>query len=168
MNYHLPYRWQIHKGTDWEDVTNMEEIEKTYCDPKEDRSSSIDFLSMRSGRHRVRRLSTASSAVKPPEYVLTTEWMWFWKGEGGVWIEYGHPNVKGVRSTTTSSDLELVYIINANAVIPFNAGDQYYTINFQEMNQRNILFGTKRDVRRRPKYLSPEDVKSQRGRYQIY
>ncbi|XP_073400158.1 zinc finger CCCH-type antiviral protein 1-like isoform X2 [Dendrobates tinctorius] len=163
MHYYLPYRWQIHKGTDWEDVPNMEEIEKCYCDPKVDRVPLIDFLTMKSGMRRVRRLSTVSSVMKPSEYVLTTEWLWYWRDEHGSWTQYGHSNMKHVSANILSSDLENVYLPNPVAVIPFMAGNQIYEINFREMKQKNIIYTTEKDVRRRPKYLSFDDVKLLRG-----
>lgn len=44
---------------------------------------------MTRGSQDVRRLSTVSSVTKPPHYVLTTEWLWFYRGDQGVWVEYG-------------------------------------------------------------------------------
>lgn len=41
------------------------------------------------GFGKVRRLSTASSVTRPPHFILTTEWIWYWKDEYGVWKEYG-------------------------------------------------------------------------------
>ncbi|XP_077123261.1 zinc finger CCCH-type antiviral protein 1-like isoform X3 [Ranitomeya variabilis] len=163
MHYYLPYRWQINKGTDWEDVPNMEQVEKCYCDPMVDRVPLIDFLTMRSGGHHVRRLSTVSSVMKPSEYVLTTEWLWYWRDEYGSWIQYGQSNLKQVSSNILSSDLENVYLPDPVAVIPFNAGNQKYEINFRVMKQKNIQYKTEKDVRRRPKFLSFEDVKLLRG-----
>ncbi|XP_077119139.1 uncharacterized protein LOC143775182 [Ranitomeya variabilis] len=163
MHYYLPYRWQILKGTDWEDVPNMEEVEKSYCDPKVDRVPLIDFLTMRSGELRVRRLSTVSSVVKPSEYVLTTEWLWYWRDEYGSWIQYGQSNVNHTIVTISSSYLENAYLADANSVVPFVAGNHKYGINFQDMKQKNIVYKTERDVRRRPKYLSFDDVKLLKG-----
>ncbi|XP_069820341.1 zinc finger CCCH-type antiviral protein 1-like [Dendropsophus ebraccatus] len=159
MHYYLPYRWQIYRGNDWEDISNMEEIEKSYCDPNVTRAQSIDFLTMTFGVHRVRRLSTVSSVTKPPEYVLTTEWLWYWKDEYGSWTQYGHTNVKQMSSTISSSDLENIYLSDPTAIIPFTAGNQRYEINFREMKQRNVVYNTEKDVRRRPRYLSFDDVK---------
>ncbi|KAM3910420.1 uncharacterized protein RB166_020971, partial [Leptodactylus fuscus] len=163
MHYYLPYRWQIYKGTDWEDVSDMEEIEKSYCDPKVDRVPLVDFLTMRSGNHRVRRLSTVSSVTKPCDYVLTTEWLWYWKDEYGAWTQYGHSNVKQVSAVILCADIENVYLSDPTNVMPFTAGNQKYEINFREMKQRNIVYMTEKPVRRRPKYLSFEDVKLLRG-----
>ncbi|XP_073506575.1 zinc finger CCCH-type antiviral protein 1-like [Phyllobates terribilis] len=163
MHYYLPYRWQIYRGTTWEDVPNMEEVEKCYCDPKVDSIPPIDFLTMRSGGHRVRRLSTASSVMKPSEYVLTTEWLWYWRDEYGTWTQYGHSIVNHMSITISSSDLENMYLADANDVIPFEAGIHSYEISFQDMKQKNVLFKTERDVRRRPKYLNFDDVKLLKG-----
>lgn len=79
---------------------NMEEIEKAYCNPKNVRFDyatielvffpfSISFHKMTCGLQKVRRLSTASSVTKPPHFILTTEWIWYWKDEYDTWQEYG-------------------------------------------------------------------------------
>lgn len=42
VHWHLPYRWQVlgHDGVTWNDLPNMEEIERAYCDPRHDTSST--------------------------------------------------------------------------------------------------------------------------------
>ncbi|KAG9472248.1 hypothetical protein GDO78_020591 [Eleutherodactylus coqui] len=164
LHYYLPYCWQINKGTGWEDLSNMEEIERQYCEPKMDRIPMIDFLTMRSGMHRVRRLSTVSSVEKPSEYVLTTEWLWYWRDEYGTWTQYGHSNVKQVSANILSSDFENIYLSDSTADITFIAGNQSYEINFREMKQKNLQHKTEKDVRRRPRFVSFEDVKLLKGR----
>lgn len=128
VHWHLPYRWQVLDidGVAWKDLPNMEDIEKAYCDPENDKQCvnlpqnssvsrltnwfltislkswwwctfsslssavpSVDFLTMRYGGSQVRRLSTASSVSKPPNFILTTEWVWYWKDDGGRWQEFG-------------------------------------------------------------------------------
>ncbi|XP_056373926.1 protein mono-ADP-ribosyltransferase PARP12-like isoform X2 [Hyla sarda] len=163
VHYYLPYRWQIYEGTNWEDISNMEEIEKCYCDPSVDSVQSIDFVTMRSGVHPVRRLSTVSSVTKPPGYVLTTEWLWYWKNENCAWTPYGHSNVITASDATLSSDLENVYLAFPNAAVKSMKGKNRFEINFSEMKQKNICFRTEKDLRRRPKYLNFEDVKLLRG-----
>ncbi|KAJ1166173.1 hypothetical protein NDU88_006582 [Pleurodeles waltl] len=161
VHYYLPYRWQILEGTgEWKDLPSMEEIEKAYSDPKKASSKhqNIDFQSMTSSMKPVRRLSTASSVVKPSDYILTTEWVWYWKNEHGQWIEYGKHGGKGT-ATLTSMDLEATYLIDQKAVVKFEAGSQKYEIHFQDMTQRNLKFGTKKEVLRRPMFVSQEDVK---------
>lgn len=49
----------------------------------------LNFNSMKFGSAQVRRLSTVSSVIKPPYFVLTTEWLWYWTDESGAWQEYG-------------------------------------------------------------------------------
>uniref|UniRef100_A0A8C3TW42 Poly(ADP-ribose) polymerase family member 12 n=1 Tax=Catharus ustulatus TaxID=91951 RepID=A0A8C3TW42_CATUS len=100
-HFHLPYRWQYSEGNTWKDFTNMEEIEKAYCDPKNVRFDNaltyeraffpfcVRFHDMCCGLQKVRRLSTASSVTKPPHFILTTEWIWYWKDEYDMWQEYG-------------------------------------------------------------------------------
>lgn len=46
---------------------------------------------MTRSRYPVRRLSTVSSVTKPSHYVLTTQWLWYYKGDHDNWIEYGKP-----------------------------------------------------------------------------
>lgn len=42
VHWHLPYRWQVLDlgGLTWNDLPLMEEIERAYCDPKHDNSST--------------------------------------------------------------------------------------------------------------------------------
>lgn len=49
----------------------------------------LNFDSMTVGTARARRLSTASSVTRPPHFILTTEWVWYWTDEFGTWQEYG-------------------------------------------------------------------------------
>ncbi|KAM8974741.1 zinc finger CCCH-type antiviral protein 1-like [Pelodytes ibericus] len=162
MHYHLPYRWQVLTGTTWNDLANMESFEKAFSNPKMDRFSTVDFQTMKSGSNLVRRLCTLSSVLKP-SYVLTTEWLWYWQDELGTWIQYGKSNPKNVSASIMSSDLESIYLSDSNATIPFQAGPQQYHIDFQAMTQRNLVYKTQRDVRRRPKFLSFDDVRRLKG-----
>uniref|UniRef100_A0A672UP10 C3H1-type domain-containing protein n=1 Tax=Strigops habroptila TaxID=2489341 RepID=A0A672UP10_STRHB len=99
-HFHLPYRWQVSHGNIWKDLKNMEDVEAAYCDPDytgirnivtEDGYAlpRISFLNMCCGFEKVRRLSTASSVTRPPHFILTTEWIWYWKDEYDLWQEYG-------------------------------------------------------------------------------
>uniref|UniRef100_A0A3Q4HA44 Poly (ADP-ribose) polymerase family, member 12a n=1 Tax=Neolamprologus brichardi TaxID=32507 RepID=A0A3Q4HA44_NEOBR len=108
VHWHLPYRWQVldTDGVTWKDLPTMEEIEKAYCDPAKETSCmdqpslnayycySHELRTMRYGNSPVRRLSTASSVSKPPHFILTTQWVWYWKDDGGKWLEYGKPMAK--------------------------------------------------------------------------
>ncbi|XP_078529505.1 protein mono-ADP-ribosyltransferase PARP12-like [Lissotriton helveticus] len=161
VHYYLPYRWQVLEGTgEWKDLPSMEDIEKAYCDPNNTSlgHQNIDFQSMTSSLKPVHRLSTASSVAKPSDYLLTTEWIWYWKNEHEQWIEYGKHGGKEA-ATLTSKDLETTYNTDKQAVVNFEAGSQKYEIHFQEMIQRNLKYGTKKEVLRRPMFVSQEDVK---------
>uniref|UniRef100_F6TWC3 Poly [ADP-ribose] polymerase n=1 Tax=Monodelphis domestica TaxID=13616 RepID=F6TWC3_MONDO len=126
IHFHLPYRWQLRIANNWKDFKDMEDIEKAYCDPNISHHS-IDFQKMTFGYFSVRRLSTPST-IQKPDYALSTEWLWYWKDELDQWIEYG----KEV----------CVHFL------PDNTGKP------RKMIQTNILYHTKREVRRRPKFVN--------------
>ncbi|XP_069484826.1 zinc finger CCCH-type antiviral protein 1-like isoform X2 [Ambystoma mexicanum] len=160
MHYYLPYRWQILEATgEWKDLSSMEEIEKAYCNPTNMSSTyhNIDFQKMTSSFSQVRRLSTASSVTKPSNYILTTNWVWYWKDEYGQWFEYGKQGRKEA-AMITSTDLENIYLTDKRGALQFEARCQTYEINFKDMIQSNVVFGTEKEVLRRPKFVSQEDV----------
>lgn len=174
-HFHLPYRWQISDGTTWKDLESMEEIEKEYCDPNNIRSSKpisesgfifpyISFVDMQSGFKKVRRLSTASSVTKPPHFILTTEWIWYWKDEHGVWREYGKKDSDRAAATVSSDDLEKAYTVGNSAKLNFKAGVHEYELDFGAMTQKNLRYKTERKVCRRPKFVSQSEVERIRKR----
>ncbi|NXL95214.1 PAR12 polymerase, partial [Alectura lathami] len=173
-HFHLPYRWQISDGNTWKDLNNMEEIEKAYCDPSNIRPtkavaesgpvlSYISFVNMCCGLEKVRRLSTASSVTRPPHFILTTEWIWYWKDEYGVWQEYGKKNGDHAAATVSSDDLEKAYTASSPK-INFKAGKHEYELNFGTMSQKNLRYTTEREVCRRPKFVSQSEVENTRAR----
>ncbi|XP_042651399.1 zinc finger CCCH-type antiviral protein 1 isoform X2 [Tyto alba] len=159
VHYHLPYRWQVYNGINWNDLSMMEEIEKAYCDPKNIRiaDKSIDFQRMTCCSSSLRRLSTPSSVSKP-SFVLTTQWIWYWKNDQGQWIEYGEKGEGDSVNSPSSTVIENLYLADPDTTISFPAGLYYYELNFKEMIQTNISFKTRRQVCRRPKFVSSEDV----------
>ncbi|XP_018424919.1 PREDICTED: poly [ADP-ribose] polymerase 12-like [Nanorana parkeri] len=159
MHYYLPYRWQEFNGSEWADFQNMEDIEMAYSDPNNASYRSVDFQTMKAGDKQVRRLSTPSSVNQPEEYVLTTEWIWYWKDEFGTWTKCEHSNTKNASSSICSSDLETIYFHNPGGTIPFTAGKRNYIINCQEMRQRK----TEEEVRRRPIFQNFRKVKMLKG-----
>ncbi|NXN97128.1 PAR12 polymerase, partial [Rhinopomastus cyanomelas] len=174
-HFHLPYRWQVADGDSWKDFKNMEEIERAYCDPgtsRFDRAvtvsssllTSISFPHMRCGAGKVRRLSTVSSVAKPPHFILTTEWVWYWKDEFGRWQEYGKKTDLHAAATISSEDLEKAYLAQGSPKLPFRAGKHQYELHFGAMVQKNLHYRTEREVCRRPKYVSQADVDSSRTR----
>lgn len=161
VHFHLPYRWQVFRGNTWWDLHNMENIEQAYCDPSITKSADvepIDFVTMIQGTQPVRRLSTVSSVKRPCHYTLTTEWLWFYKEEHEKWVEYGQPDDKQRTTSVTSRNLEEAYLSNKTEV-SLVKGQRQYIVTFKDMYQRNPKRNTKRSVRRRPRFISPYEVK---------
>ncbi|NXE28741.1 PAR12 polymerase, partial [Ardeotis kori] len=159
IHYHLPYRWQVYNGVTWNDLAMMEEIEKAYCDPKNSSiaDKKINFQTMTCSSSSLRRLSTASSVTKPG-FVLTTQWIWYWKNDLGQWNEYGKQGEGDSVSSPSSDIIENLYLADPESTISFQAGLHHYQLNFKEMTQINSSFKTRRQVCRRPKFVSSEDV----------
>ncbi|XP_062989431.1 protein mono-ADP-ribosyltransferase PARP12-like [Elgaria multicarinata webbii] len=167
VHFHLPYKWQVFDGPLWRDLKHMEKIEQAYCDPFNESTSykhcaGIDFSKMTCGSAKLRRLSTASSVTKPPHYILTTDWIWYWKDECNVWNEYGIPDADHATATVSSLDLEKVYQSETSPTLKFSAGKHEYEIDFKAMKQKNLQYGTERSIRRRPKYVSPKEVEKKK------
>uniref|UniRef100_A0A3P9IPL0 Poly (ADP-ribose) polymerase family, member 12a n=1 Tax=Oryzias latipes TaxID=8090 RepID=A0A3P9IPL0_ORYLA len=173
VHWHLPYRWQhcAGDGLTWKDIENMEEVEKAYCDPHVGAVSAVspaseehvDFLTMTFRGAPVRRLSTASCVSKPPHFILTTQWLWYWKDERGAWAEYGK---QLFCAGITSQTLEKMYLADRETAVPFTAGKFQYVLHFEEekrMHQQNLKTQTQRDVRRRPRFVSAHDVETMRS-----
>ncbi|XP_051857441.1 zinc finger CCCH-type antiviral protein 1 isoform X2 [Antechinus flavipes] len=150
VHFYLPYRWQKCISNVWEDLTDMEEIEKAYCNPDISRSHGIDFQEMLLDLYPVRRLSTPST-IQNSTCALSTKWHWYWKNELNHWIEYG----KEEDSELTSEDLELFFLVCPQT---FLSPHHKYKLNFNEMTQTNIASGTTREVRRRPQFVSSVTV----------
>uniref|UniRef100_A0A8C9R5E4 Poly (ADP-ribose) polymerase family, member 12a n=1 Tax=Scleropages formosus TaxID=113540 RepID=A0A8C9R5E4_SCLFO len=164
VHYHLPYEWQVldADGATWRDLPDAEDVERAFCNPGNDASngvSPVDFVTMTSGAAPVRRLSTASSVTKPPHFMFTTEWLWYWRDEQGGWTEYGC-EVDGKAAAITSQTLENLYLADAENDIDFEIANQQYRLFFKGMYQQNIRYKTKREVRRRPRFVSARQVQS--------
>ncbi|KAM7128909.1 protein mono-ADP-ribosyltransferase PARP12-like [Ciconia maguari] len=159
LHYHLPYRWQVYDGVKWNDLSMMEEIEKAYCDPKNNSMAdkNINFQTMTCCSSSLRRLSTPSSVTKPT-FVLTTQWIWYWQNDQGQWIEYGQQGEGDSVNSPSSDIIENLYLADPDTTISFQAGLHLYQLSFKEMTQTNKSFKTRRRVCRRPKFVSSEDV----------
>ncbi|KAJ0069394.1 hypothetical protein NL108_004229 [Boleophthalmus pectinirostris] len=192
VHWHLPYKWEMWEGESmtWKNLDNMEDIEKAFCNPANDTSSNnqqtspssgmfgffkyqssapavqcVDFNKMIYGSSPVRRLSTASSVSHPPNHILTTEWLWYWKDNGGAWVEYGEDGTGNASASLTSQTLENIYLADKNADIEFTAESQKYKLYFKgaqglQMCQQNLRYNTVREVRRRPRFVSAHDVQA--------
>lgn len=169
VHFNLPYKWEVLDGDAWIDLRNMEEIERAFCNPRSTQSPGVrpvDFLTMTREADPVRRLSTVSSVTKPPHYIMTTEWLWYYKGDHDNWVEYGQAqDDKRHMTSVTSRDLEEAYMADQSAEMTVVKGHRQYYVSFQDMYQRNPKHNTKRRVRRRPRFVSITEVEKQTTRY---
>ncbi|MEQ2165249.1 hypothetical protein GOODEAATRI_014956 [Goodea atripinnis] len=126
--------WEVYDGTTWSDLENMEEIEQDYCKPASTRSSDyqqVDFVTMTLESMPVRRLSTVSSVMKPPHYSLTTQWLWYYKGDQGDWVEYGQLDEKQLSTSATSQTLEEAFLSGKKAEVEVIKGRRVYVVSFK-------------------------------------
>ncbi|XP_048196283.1 protein mono-ADP-ribosyltransferase PARP12 [Perognathus longimembris pacificus] len=181
VHFHLPYRWQFFDGGKWKDLDKMELIEEAYSNPQKDRIlcseaiggfhfGHLNFDTMRFCASQVRRLSTASSVTKPPHFILTTDWIWYWNDEFDSWQEYGKQGTAHPVTTISSSDVEKAYLAFCApgsaaqaSTLKFQAGKHNYELDFKAFIQKNLAYGTIRKVCRRPKYVSPLDVQTKQA-----
>ncbi|XP_051544403.1 protein mono-ADP-ribosyltransferase PARP12-like isoform X2 [Myxocyprinus asiaticus] len=158
----MPYKWEVKEGSEWKALPDNEAIEKDYCIPAKTYSSGINpvyFDTMTQGPHSVRRLSTVPSVIQPT-FILTTEWIWYWENEYGNWIQYATAEASHGLSSITSEEFEQKYQTDSSAVVEFTARSQTYELSLTDMIQTNKHYGTKRLVRRRPKFVSAADVQT--------
>ncbi|XP_055979978.1 zinc finger CCCH-type antiviral protein 1 isoform X2 [Sorex fumeus] len=166
VHFHLPYLWKIRTKNTWvllQPLEIIETIEKYYCDPQRSvctiRNLKFDFLEMTCNSDPIRRISTCSS-VKATGLLFTTKWIWYWRDEEGIWIEYGkedhrHPQTASV----DSSYLETIYCSSSRAVVvPFQAGKRNYELNFRAMIQTNVTSKTQKKVLRRPAFMPASEM----------
>ncbi|XP_034529624.1 protein mono-ADP-ribosyltransferase PARP12 [Notolabrus celidotus] len=162
----MPYRWEVNVDGQWTALDDNETIEKAYCDPKNTYSSSspsVHFDTMTQGQNKVRRLSTMNSLLQP-DFIHTTEWLWYWEDEFGTWNVYASA-IGGHKQADMDSDtLEQKFLDNDKDVVVFKAGSQTYSLSFQDMIQTNQHYGTKRLVKRLPRFFSAADVRAKRVR----
>ncbi|KAG7333378.1 hypothetical protein KOW79_003513 [Hemibagrus wyckioides] len=161
VHHRMPYKWQYLQYGTWKDFSNGEDIERAYCNPANDTSmgsTQVNFEHMTYGGMKVRRLSTVSSVNKPPHFILTTNWIWYWKDEKGKWIEYGCGEDLKRMALITSNTLEEAYLKDPKETLTFRSESHEYKLNFVGMHQQNLKHGTTRYVRRRPKFVSAELV----------
>ncbi|XP_070612407.1 protein mono-ADP-ribosyltransferase PARP12-like isoform X2 [Erythrolamprus reginae] len=174
VHYHLPYKWQVLNGALWKDIDSMQRIEKAFCDPGIESTfhlegleqalfmQKINFSNMTWGSAKIRRLSTPSSVTKPPHYILTTDWIWYWKDEYNLWKEYGVNDSDHTAATVTSFDLEKAYQSESVTTLTFSAAKHNYEIDIKAMKQKNLKYQTERPVCRRPRFVSKEDVEKKK------
>ncbi|XP_038050818.1 uncharacterized protein LOC119723968 [Patiria miniata] len=182
-HFPTPYQWQflntmVH-GADWQDFPSAENdhVEKSFCDVQRGTHSSLsgvppigDIFFEGTRMHGstidilIRRLSTSSSILKSNwENAFCTEWIWYWRDETGKWIVYSEQNSKGIHAGIDSAAIEEKFLVyeskNGESVVNFMAGNQQYTLDFTAMEQTNVHYRTRREVRRRPKFVAMDERK---------
>ncbi|TKS73181.1 Poly [ADP-ribose] polymerase 12 [Collichthys lucidus] len=142
VHWHLPYRWQVldSDGVTWKDMPDMEEIEKAYCDPGHD----------------------TSSKEQPAPTLGIFRYLSFQRCMNGE-IDHSSPSKATNRFSFIDIRLSQGY---RDTEVPFGAGKQQYILHFKgapgtlQMYQENIKYKTKREVRRRPHFVSAHDVEA--------
>ncbi|KAM3832885.1 protein mono-ADP-ribosyltransferase PARP12-like isoform 2-T2 [Vipera latastei] len=92
-------------------------------------------------------------AVMLFDSIVRVEFIWYWLDENGKWIEYGQKDSEHCVASISSSELEVTFLTDYRGVVFFQAGTQLYSLNFQEMVQRNVYYGTQRKVCRWPRLV---------------
>ncbi|XP_025785387.1 zinc finger CCCH-type antiviral protein 1 [Puma concolor] len=162
VHFHLPYRWQILLANTWMDLQPMENIEKAYCDPQIHSFSignkNINFQMMVCNCNPIRRISTPSSVTVLTNFVFATKWIWYWRNKSDRWVQYGEKVDKQQAANVDSSYLESFFLCSPRGIVPFQAGSRSYELSFMGMIQTNVASKTQKNVVRRPKFVSYEDV----------
>uniref|UniRef100_A0A3P8ULH8 TCDD inducible poly(ADP-ribose) polymerase n=1 Tax=Cynoglossus semilaevis TaxID=244447 RepID=A0A3P8ULH8_CYNSE len=160
----LPYHWQIHRTSSqsWQSVADdsQEQLERLYCNPDNEqvrlkfqgRVFSLDFGAMRVCDlefDRIRRLTTpptpmTTSTTSPnPPPSCHTVWKYYCRDNFG-WREYSEPVVKLIEEASSRGLKEVRFITLQNQ----------YILNIKEGFQQNAIFGFRRQIRKRPMFLS--------------
>ncbi|KAK3727165.1 hypothetical protein QZH41_015182 [Actinostola sp. cb2023] len=121
------------------------------------KSMQIGLLDDESLLFSLRRLSTMSKVLIPGCHLATT-WYWYYKNEDDIYVEYQPSH--GFKDPT-SSTIEKFYQ-EGNSRYDFRVGNHDYRLYFVDMYQKNKdpVYGTKRDVMRRPELLYPDRAKN--------
>ncbi|KAL2096505.1 hypothetical protein ACEWY4_008653 [Coilia grayii] len=171
----LPYHWQIRRADTkiWQSISDdsQEQLERLYCNPDNEhiklkflgRLFTLDFSVMRacdSEFDQVRRLSTPSSnttatpSTPTPTATATptpatpapnclTVWKYYCRDNFG-WREYSEPVVRLIEEASGRGLKEVRFITLQNQ----------YILNIREGFQQNAVFGFRRQIKKRPLFLS--------------
>uniref|UniRef100_A0AAY5K6M0 TCDD-inducible poly(ADP-ribose) polymerase n=2 Tax=Esox lucius TaxID=8010 RepID=A0AAY5K6M0_ESOLU len=157
----LPYHWQIRRSDSqcWQSVADdsQEQLERLYCNPDNEqirlkfqgRVFSLDFSAMRVCDlefDRVRRLTTPSSPAAPATNTTPscyTVWKYYCRDNFG-WREYSEPVVRLIEEASGRGLKEVRFITLQNQ----------YILNIREGFQQNAVFGFRRQIKKRPLFLS--------------
>ncbi|KAL0973500.1 hypothetical protein UPYG_G00204820 [Umbra pygmaea] len=157
----LPYHWQIRRSDTqcWQSVADesQEQLERLYCNPDNEqvrlkfqgRVFSLDFSAMRVCDlefDHVRRLTTPSSPASTtatPTPSCHTVWKYYCRDNFG-WREYSEPVVRLIEDASGRGLKEVRFITLQNQ----------YILNIREGFQQNAVFGFRRQIKKRPLFLS--------------
>ncbi|WAR14205.1 PAR12-like protein, partial [Mya arenaria] len=73
----------------------------------------------------------------------------------------------GYRSTISGQDLEQAYISNPDGQLKFSTQGHEYILDFAKMVQCNLKFKTEREVSRRPKFVSKDELERRKKQPKI-
>ncbi|XP_078077216.1 uncharacterized protein LOC144499037 [Mustelus asterias] len=143
------YQWQIKDRKGWNDIKCDHIIEAQYSMPETKGIKlynskygmiAIDFnkMQVRGKDLQVQRKTFANSAEKD-------EWLWYYRCKH-KWKKF---SAKG--KTIRSADIESQYQGDRRRSIPITFNHKSYKICFRSMMQINLVSGTKRRLKRRPK-----------------
>ncbi|KAJ8280477.1 hypothetical protein GJAV_G00055040 [Gymnothorax javanicus] len=159
----LPYHWQIRRADTqiWQSMSDdsQEQLERLYCNPDNEqvrlkfqgRMFTLDFGTMRvCDLHfdQVRRLSTPACSVTMPTLSIPTPnchtvWKYYCRDNFG-WREYSEPVVRLIEEASGRGLKEVRFITLQNQ----------YILNIWEGFQQNAVFGFRRQIKKRPLFLS--------------
>ncbi|XP_077467832.1 protein mono-ADP-ribosyltransferase TIPARP [Stigmatopora argus] len=160
----LPFHWQIRRSDTqtWQSIADesQEQLERLYCNPDNDQVRlkyqgsvfSFYFGTMRVCDlkfDRVRRLTTPTSPLTMPSPNPSptpschTVWKYYCRDNFG-WREYSEPVVKLIEKATLRGLKEVRFITLQNQ----------YILNIREGFQQNAMFGFRRQIKKRPMYMS--------------
>ncbi|XP_068723405.1 uncharacterized protein [Montipora capricornis] len=90
--------------------------------------------------------------------ITTTQWIWYWKDEHHIWRKYGVDQA----GRDLQQALEGAFL-NKQDGFRFRVAGQNYRMKFYpeyDMKQTNVKYGTTRNVRRREKFVSSDDIQT--------
>ncbi|XP_028650329.2 protein mono-ADP-ribosyltransferase TIPARP [Erpetoichthys calabaricus] len=152
----LPYHWQARRSSTqvWQSVAedSQEQLERLYCNPDneqirlkyKDRVLPLDFNLMRVADVEydlVRRLATPSSPNINCN--CNTVWRYYCRDNIG-WREYSEPVVHLIEDAACRGLKEVRFVTLQNQ----------YILNIKEGFQQNAVFGFRRQIKKRPLFLS--------------
>ncbi|KAH3846144.1 hypothetical protein DPMN_088441 [Dreissena polymorpha] len=176
---HLPYLWQIQLFGGWFTLPNSESVEQVFCSPeKKDYSFKFTyeldfyisilhclnldctivfepetraFMSEYSFVE-VRRLSTMSfNKAGDVGDSFVTQWRWYWEYNAGKWMLFKPDSIQHT--------LEAKFLAKQTTYLYWRENYKWkYKIDFGSMTQQNVQTGATRPLRRRPVFVSFQDV----------